>query len=309
MSLELIKKIFADLPEILECQIHLLNYNHKKSGTSFNCSIVEFEPNNKTNDIVKELSDIYINNKLDKFTDVRKYDGTCNESTIYKIEDIFEEYNFDLNTLFEKIANSNREVNPFDMKAQAYIICGIIENGGTMHQIKLISMNNPITTLKNRYLIKRGKFKEITDKVLNLRLLIDVIIYDKTVYILNMSGEKLFNLERAYKLKCNKDVDDIIKMNIISDNNNFKKIATSGYNPRRFVSFNQTRLDYLNDKKQRIMVANKYNIILDKSKDKLLDTSDEKNVEKIIKVLCNKAMWDIFSDDPVEVDGSKVWNN
>ena len=75
-------------------------------------------------------------------------------------------------------------------------------NGDDEHQVKLISMNTPITTLKNRFLHDKGKFREIPHKVLNLRTSMNVIIYDKTVFFLDMSGETLFNMDRAYKLKC-----------------------------------------------------------------------------------------------------------
>ena len=37
------------------------------------------------------------------------------------------------------------------------------------------------------------------------------------------------------------------------------------------------------------------------------DIADNSNAEKLVKVLCNKAMWDILEDTPVEVDGSKSW--
>lgn len=75
------------------------------------------------------------------------------------------------------------------MKAQAYVLCGKMRRDDDEHQIKLISMNTPITTLKNRFLHDKGKFREIPDKVLNLRISMNVIIYDRTVYFLDMSGK------------------------------------------------------------------------------------------------------------------------
>ena len=40
---------------------------------------------------------------------------------------------------------------------------------------------------------------------------------------------------------------------------------------------------------------------------KMFDTSDKNNAEKLVKLLCGKAMWDIIEEKPVEVDGTKVW--
>jgi hypothetical protein len=83
-------------------------------------------------------------------------------------------------------------------------------------------MNNPIVTLKNRFILRNDKFWEISDKVLNLRTTINVIIYDTIVYFLDMSGETLFNMERAYKIKCNETIEVIEKMDIVSDITVFK---------------------------------------------------------------------------------------
>ena len=54
--------------------------------------------------------------------------------------------------------NSDSEVDPLSMKTQAYVFCGNMKDGDDEHQIKLISMNTPITTLKNRFLHDKGKF-------------------------------------------------------------------------------------------------------------------------------------------------------
>ena len=64
------------------------------------------------------------------------------------------------------------------MKAQAYVLCGNMKDGDDEHQIKLISMNTPITTLKNHFLHDKSKFWEIPDRVPNLRTSMNVIIYD-----------------------------------------------------------------------------------------------------------------------------------
>ena len=102
---------------------------------------------------------------MELVNDVRNYDGTCSGTTIYKIP--FEESDVvvDLDTLFEGITNSDVECNPFEIKPQAYILCGRLLIDGKEHQIKLISMNSPITILKNKFMNKKGKFKEIKEKI------------------------------------------------------------------------------------------------------------------------------------------------
>ena len=205
MSLDLVKEIFRVLPDCKEWHAHLLSFTHsKRHGTTYNCRRIELEPSERLSILIQDISTGYIGegkNRFNKYVDVREYDGTCNTTTIYRISENNPDIEIDLDALLQGIADSDSEANPLNMKAQAYILCGNMVNGDDEHQIKLISMNTPITTLKNRFLHDKGKFWEIPNKVLNLRTSMNVIIYDKTVYFLDMSGETLFNMDRAYKIK------------------------------------------------------------------------------------------------------------
>ncbi len=309
MSLDLVKEIFSALPDCREWHAHLLNFTHsKRHGTTYNCRRIELEPTERLSVLVQEISSGYAcgaKSKLDKYVDVREYDGTCNTTTIYRISEDNPDIEIDVEALLQGIADSDSESDPFSMKAQAYVLCGSMTNGDDEHQIKLISMNTPITTLKNRFWHNKGKFWEIPDKVLNLRTSMNVIIYDRTVYFLDMSGETLFNMERAYKLKCNEAVDEIEGLNIISDTEMFRSTATSGQNPRRFAAFSKSKLQLLTKKRNREKVAKYFKIPL--TDDKQFDTSQKVDAENLVKILCGKAMWDVLEEVPVEVDGSKDW--
>lgn len=309
MSLDLVKEIFSALPDCREWHAHLISFTHsKRYGTMYNCRRIELEPSERLSVLVQEISLGYIGevkNKLNKYVDVREYDGTCNMTTIYRISEDDQNIKIDLDALLQGIADSDSETDPFSMKTQAYVLCGNMENGEDEHQIKLISMNTPITTLKNRFWHNRGKFWEIPDKVLNLRTSMNVIIYDRTVYFLDMSGETLFNMERAYKLKCNEAVDEIEELNIISDTEMFRSTATSGQNPRRFAAFSKSKLQLLTKKRNREKAAKCFNIPL--TDDKQFDTSQKVDAENLVKILCGKAMWDVLEEVPVEVDASKDW--
>ncbi len=309
MSLILIKTIFENLSSGQAWSAHLLEYHHSsKHGTKYNCRLIELEPKGRLDSLIKEISKSYTNggkNRLLKYSDVRNYDGTCNGTTIYKIPYKNSNVTIDLDELFEGIANTDIECNPFDMKPKAYILCGQLFINNEEHQIKLISMNSPITTLKNRFHCRSNRFWDIDKNILNLRTTINVVICDRDVYMLDMSGETLFNMERAYKHRCTEAVDNIKRIDIISDIDNFKTIATTGHNPRRFTAFSREKLNLLEVKANRAKVNERFGIPL--TDDKKFDTSEKVNAEKLVKVLCNKAMWDILEDTPVEVDGSKSW--
>lgn len=309
MSLDLVKEIFRALPDCKEWHAHLLSFTHsKRHGTTYNCRRIELEPSERLSALIKDISAGYVGegkNKLKKYADIREYDGTCNATTVYRISENNSDIEIDLEALLQGIADSDSEADPFGMKAQAYVLCGNMRRDDEDHQIKLISMNTPITTLKNRFWHDKGKFWEIPDKVLNLRTSMNVIIYDRKVYFLDMSGETLFNMERAYKLKCSETIDEIEGLRIISDPDVFRSTASSGQNPRRFAAFSKSKLQLLTKKRNREKAAKYFKIPL--TEDKQFDTSQKVDAENLVKVLCGKAMWDALEEVPVEVDGSKDW--
>ena len=309
MSLDLVKEIFRALPDCKEWHAHLLSFTHsKRHGTTYNCRRIELEPSERLSALIKDISAGYVGegkNKLKKYADIREYDGTCNATTVYRISENNSDIEIDLEALLQGIADSDSEADPFGMKAQAYVLCGNMRRDDEDHQIKLISMNTPITKLKNRFWHDKGKFWEIPAKVLNLRTSMNVIIYDRKVYFLDMSGETLFNMERAYKLKCSETIDEIEGLRIISDPDVFRSTASSGQNPRRFAAFSKSKLQLLTKKRNREKAAKYFKIPL--TEDKQFDTSQKVDAENLVKVLCGKAMWDVLEEVPVEVDGSKDW--
>lgn len=310
MSLELVKEIFQNLPDYKNWSVHLLGFKHsKRNGTVYNCRKIELEPSREVDKLIQSISDLYVGedkNRLSKYKDVREYDGTCNGTTIYKISENNSNIVIDLETLFQGIANSDTESNPLEMNLQAYALCSCIKVNNEEHRLKLISMNTPITLLKNRFMHNNGKFYAITKKVLHLRTIMNVLIFDKTVYFFDMSGESLFNMERSYKLKCSEVVNEIETMNIVSDIEIFKKIATTGANPRRFAAFSKSKLQLLKKKKNREKAAKYFDMPLTEDKAQFI-TAEKADAENLVKLLCGKAMWDIMEEIPVEVDGSRSW--
>ena len=81
----------------------------------------------------------------------------------------------------------------------------------------------------------------------------------------------------------------------------------SGHNPRKFVSFNDKRLEVLKKKSERIKYAKMFSIPLDESGNKF-DVTAEGAAEKLVKFLCNKGMLDPIEQNAVEVDGAKKWS-
>ena len=175
---------------------------------------------------------------------------------------------------------------------------------GKLTPIKLISMKRPIITLKKKYSFTNGTFKEISDKVFSLKSSVDIVIIENVLYMLTISGENLFSIDRAYKINSEKHIDKIIKSKIVANEELFENRARSEYNPRRFMMFDEKYLEKLSDVKTRREISKKFNIKLINDK---FDTSKAEEIDKLIKLLCRKGAVSPFDSKALEVSNSKNW--
>lgn len=279
----------------------------KRAGTEYTGREITFDPAGRLEEFVSEVSELYIGAKgcFDaKFVHLSEYDGSANGKTIYKLNRTSPLIASEYNSLMQALANPNSEVDPFEMKARASVLIGQFERDETIIPIKLISMQNPITMLKHRFMQNKGAFQELDKKVLTLRPTIDVLIYGNEVYLFTLNGENLFNMERSYKVLCSDYIAKVQESEIFVNIEKFSSVAGSGHNPRRFVSYNQSHLEKLKNASTRRKIATKFSIPMDGGK---FDTNQEGVTEKIVKILCDKGMVDPFESLPMEVPSAKKW--
>lgn len=279
----------------------------KRAGTEYTGREIIFDPAGRLEEFVSEVSELYIGAKgcFDaKFVNLSEYDGSANGKTIYKLNGTSPLIASEYNSLMQALANPNSEDDPFEMKARASVLVGQFERDETIIPIKLISMQNPITMLKHRFMQNKGAFQEIDKKVLTLRPTIDVLIYGNEVYLFTLNGENLFNMERSYKVLCSDYIAKVQESEIVVNIEKFSSVAGSGHNPRRFVSYNQSHLEKLKNASTRRKIATKFSIPMDGGK---FDTNQEGVTEKIVKILCDKGMVDPFESLPMEVPSAKKW--
>lgn len=279
----------------------------KRAGTEYTGREITFDPAGRLEEFVSEVSELYIGAKgcFDaKFVNLSEYDGSANGKTIYKLNGTSPLIASEYNSLMQALANPNSEVDPFEMKARASVLIGQFERDETIIPIKLISMQNPITMLKHRFMQNKGAFQELDKKVLTLRPTIDVLIYGNEVYLFTLNGENLFNMERSYKVLCSDYIAKVQESEIVVNIEKFSSVAGSGHNPRRFVSYNQSHLEKLKNASTRRKIATKFSIPMNGGK---FDTTQEGVTEKIVKILCDKGMVDPFESLPMEVPSAKKW--
>ena len=308
MTLEKMKAVFEALPNCTAWSLQLLKINtSKQSGTSYTGREIALSPEGTLASFVAEISERYIDESkgvFNSYHDITEYNGSTVDRVIYWLDKTNELIADEYDALIIAIANPDTELDPLEVKARAYVLRGIVHLDGEEKPIKLISMQNPVTSLKHKFLRANGTFTEITDRVISLRTSIDVIIMADTVYMLTLAGENLFNMERAYKAACTGKLVEIEQCNIVTDFAAFSSVAGSGHNPRKFVSFNDAHLQKLKNTRSRTKMAKKFNIPID---GELFDTTQPGATEKIVKLLCDRGMVDPFDDNPMEVAGSKKW--
>jgi hypothetical protein len=308
MSISKIKSVFENLDSCNDWSLQLLQIkNSRRNGTSYCGREVTLSPKGTLMNFLTEINARYCSQEKgleNMFENVTDYDGSTIDKTIYKLEKDSELISNEYQLFIEAIGHPDSEIDPLKLSAQAYVIKGVVCISDEKINVKLVSMQNPVTSLKHKFLCANGIFKEITDKVISLRTTIDVIIIDNTVYMLTLAGEKLFNMERAYKSICEKQITNIIASNIVNDNIEFSNVANFGHNPRKFVAFNDSYLQKLNSVNIRKKMSRKFNIPLDGDK---FDMSKPGAADKLVKILCSRGMVDPFDSNPMEVPSSKKW--
>lgn len=308
MSLERLRVAFGQMNECENWSLQLLRIKTSRNkAVDYEAFSINLSPQGKLTELVEEISNYYVGNdksEIDSYQCVRDYDGTAESDKIYRLNAsnplICEGYA----ALAEALAHVEQEADPLKQKLQAYVIGGDVNIDGEETAIKMISMQNPITTLKHKFLQESNSFKEITSKVLSLRKIIDVLILGDEIFFFSMAGERLFDMERAYRAVCESKVAMLEQSEIIYNKKAFGIAARTGHHPRMFVSFNEKRFQKLKNAKERKRYAEFFNISF---RNGMFDASEPEDADKLVKLLCNKGMADPFENRPVEVSGATKW--
>lgn len=309
MSKEYIRSLFREVSKANLWSLQLVKVNNsKRNGTSYFTREISLSPKGKLEQLILGLSENYLSdNGIGKFDTVDEYTGDVVGNVIYKLSTTSDLIHEAWEVLKGAIANPDTEENIQGMRFSGYIISGNISLDTRDVKVKMVSMGSPTSVLRNKYVLNQPThyFKELTEPVFSFSPTIDALIIDEEVYFFTMQAENLFNMERAHKKVCEIRVNQTINALEMTNSDKFKRIASSGANPRRFISFNEARLGVLKDRRTRKKYASMFKIIT--TDDGLLDTDDEKSAERLVKFLCNKAAIDPVENEPKEVTAMKGW--
>ena len=281
----------------------------KKMGVLYYTRQIMLAPEGKLCEVVSSICKQYMEGEYslkNKFERIEEYDGVNIGNIIYRLPTDSEMICAEFNALIGALNDPGAEGDLKPSRYNGYVINGRLADD---EPIRLISLQNPITSYehKHRFFCDGSSFKEITGNVLQLKSYVDAIIFKEHLYMMNLNAEKLFDMERSYKKKCEEEAQNIVDQGIVSDAEAFVAAANSGHNPRKFISFNQRNLELLaKSKKTREKIGEKFKIPLTTSG--TFDTTDKKNSDNLVKILCNKAMLEPFGQEPMEVEAARVWS-
>ena len=303
---EKIEKLFERIKRISNWNLNLIKINvSKKEGVKYIVDELSNFDNDGITRTVKDIISIYTEGKESKkYTRIEKYGSDLIQNVIYTIPvtDELVKDNYDL--LISSLSKPEREEDLIKNKYDCYILKGSMEQEDDDVPVKIVFMNNPVKVLRNKFLKIRDRYTEYTNKAICLSLSISMIIIDDTIYCFNNSYERFFNLERKYKAVCDASIEDIKDIDIVTDIEMFSSVASSGHNPRKFLSFNKNSLEKLKNRDIRNKISKQFQIPLKGDK---FDTTTESAADRLIKLLCGKGKLDPFDNEPVEVAAAKAW--
>ena len=307
MSISKVRLVFEKLRTCSQPHLSLLRIKTSKvRGTSYLCRSISLSEESQMSEFLRGVSDEYTGARLDDYIGVAEYEGVCLERRIYKLSTGSEYISAEYSNFQDAINAPDTETPPFDFACQAYMLSGVIENSGSCVDVILVSVQKPVTILKDKFSwFHNNLFKPVDENVLTLRKKFDILIVDNVIYFLTASGERLFDLQRTYKTVCERRLEEIESAGIVSDFEKFKGVASSGHNPRRFLAFNPDSLQQLADLTKRNQIAQKFEMPMVQDR---IDTTVSGVPEKLVKVLCMRAMTDPFNNLPVEVAGAQAWH-
>lgn len=174
--------------------------------------------------------------------------------------------------------------------------------------IVFVSVRSPSVQLKNRFwlLYDRTEYKPVDRRLLVLPKRIDAVFSESEVWFLTLPGAQMFAPESICRTIARKRIAGMKELRWIEGFGVLEIEATKGYNPRRFLAFNEGKVKELDDPSKRKVIARKFRIGLTKAGK--VDLSDPVSANKFIKVVCDKAMVDPFDEAPMEVSGAKQWS-
>lgn len=127
---------------------------------------------------------------------------------------------------------------------------------------------------------------------------------DNTLYSINNNFESIFNIEYSHRIVCQERLQELEAADIVDDIDSYKTFASSGQNPKKFITYNPEIVKKITKKqKYKDLLINRLHIPVNSATNKF-DLSDPKNAKNFTLAICDKAKNNMFDDGVCEVPSS-----
>lgn len=303
MSLQKIETAIRTAKQITHWNSLLIEYNHKRNPNEYVCYDINFVSAQLRNDIIASMCDAFLS-IVRKQNRILDYTSQNPKNTTERLDVRGQLMQFSWTSLINHINTSDDTVDLKDISANAFIFVGSYnDSNGTEKNLYLLARKNPIMSFKKRAPILLGKnntLQKTTEPLVQFGHCFDVLVIDNTLYSINNNFESIFNIEYSYKIVCQKHLAELESADIIDNIDSYKIFATSGQNPKKFITYNSETVEKLKNQKYKDILKKRLHIPVNLTTHKF-DLSNPQNAKNFTLAICDKTKNNMFDDGICEV--------
>lgn len=308
MSFALIEDGLNKAKNITTWSSLLIEYNHVKHPNEYICYDMNFSSPDLLSTTISNMCDAFLSivNKYDK--KVLEYTGENSKDVVDKLSTKNVLIATCWNALIEHINNSDDTTEFKNIHANAYVFVGSYTlDDGTSENIYLLTRKNPLLTYKKGrtpiFTSQNNIIAKADEPLVQFSKSFDAIVYKNIIYMINNNCESIFNMEYTHKIICKKQLSELETANIISDIESYKTFASSGHNPKKFITYDSSIVEKLKQTKWKNKLSKDLKIPIDPVT-KQFDLRKEVNAKNFTLVICGKTKLNMFDDGICEVTTS-----
>lgn len=243
---------------------------------------------------------------LDAIEEVRKYEGEYIQSILW-----WSEVNSrDVSQTWDALSNAQRMAEKEWLRNYKSLNCKgvMLQFDCNGKNVDFLFNTPPFKQLKGViFTLVGNKFKFTNDRILTLPLEADAIRVDERIYFLTERGVRMFESPEDLARRSSKTIDEILEMGFVSDPKAFATYAAAADNRRRLRKFEEggaDRLTLLADKTKGKRIREKFGLKID---GKQLISTTKEDVDRVVKLVCQRGMLNPFDGAPMEVHSPSPW--
>lgn len=307
MSSEKLNTAISTAKSITNWTAYFMNYDHKRKPNEFNIYKLPFKTDTLLKDTITEMCNVFentVNKSVDKISDYTA-DNPKNTMDKLSVRDILISNNW--TNILTGIDSSDSSVDLKSVKVNSYLFKGVYLNeDGENKAIYLLTVKNPILNYKKQrsiFSFKNNSIEKTNEPLVQFKKSFDMIIFEDVLYAMNNTFEGLFNLEHSHKIVCREKIQSLTEADIVLDIDSYTSFATSGFNPRKFITYNATIVEKLKQNEWKNKLATELKIPIDQTTQKF-DLSETVNAKNFTLAICDKIKLNMFDDGVCEVSAA-----